>query len=254
MLSIKEIHFSIEENLQGLGSYVYGDIEPEQVDDAINAVLSEILIHVSDTKNKHKLNSVEKLIYNSSLVRHLEIPVKENDDYVAYLHSSNANIVNVNVLTYDKKCKKKVTEIQKDKIYLTESDVKYQDKWYSKCSIIKATDDLSYYGDLSEVKSKIEPAFELDYHDYASYNNYFKTPVWTVESDNIRVKSRKPIAEIQYSYIKTIDNIKVDYCSNKTLMMSEDVQRYVIDKVVLRLAVRTEHNQQKIANLKSETI
>ena len=254
MLSIKEIHWSIETDLQGLGSYVYGDVEPEMIDNAINAILSEILIYVSDTKNKHRLNSAEKIIYNSAVVTHLEIPKKENDEYVSELHSENANVISVKVKEYDKSCKRKSNKIEKGKIYFAETAVKYNDTWYDKCSIILGTDVSDYYGEVSEIKSSFKPAIDLDFHDYKTYNNFFNTPVWSLDGSKIYVKSKKPISQIEYVYIKTIDTMKVDYCLNKTLMLSEDVQRYIIDKVVLRLAVRTEHNQQKIVNLKSETL
>lgn len=258
-MTIKEIHYSIETNLQELGSYYYGDYEPEQIDDALNAILYKIInkassVTAADLKG---LNAAEKLIFSSLIDEVCTVPDKEESLFYVDL-GTEINVQSVNVLTYDTKCKKAVTSstLTAKKYYRTKTDVKYKGTWYPKCSFFQAdASDLTYYGTVEEVPTRREAAQEVTFIQLdLLHNGLFNTPMWANKGDKLYVSSKKPIVSVCYDYVKNFTGGVVSYCNNVTIPFNETLQRYIIEQAVQRLAIRSGEEQQKIVNLKTENL
>lgn len=257
-MTIQEIHYSIENNLQELGSYYYGDYEPEQIDDALNAILFKIINKASSVTSADLkgLNAAEKLIFSGLIDEVCSVPDKEESLFYVDL-GTETNVQVVSVLTYDVKCKKPVTSstLTAKKYYRTKTDVKYKGTWYKKCSFFQAdASDLTYYGTVEEIPVERVAASPVSFNQLDSLAGRFTTPLWTNRGNKLYLTYNKPVVSICYSYVKNFAGGIVSYCNNVTIPFNETIQRYIIELVVQRLAVRSGEEQQKVMNLKTENL
>ena len=257
-MTIQEIHYSIENNLQELGSYYYGDYEPEQIDDALNAILFKIIHKASSSKDADLkgLNASEKLIFSGLIEEVCSVPDKEEELFYVDL-GTETDVQDVSIITYDVKCKKPVTSdtLIAKKYYRTKTDVKYKGVWYKKCSFFQAdASDLTYYGTVEELPVRRIAASEVSFTQLDSLAGRFNTPLWTNRGNKLYLSYDKPVVSICYSYVKNFTGGIVSYCNNVTLPFNETIQRYIIDLAVQRLAIRSGEEQQKIVNLKTENL
>ena len=248
MLSNKEIHYIISTELQTLGANYYNDFEKEEIDTVINGVLFNLETVIKDKKaNGTHLSSLEKEFFNASLSSLCSKPTYKDGTYEIDLES--VNVQNANFRIYDKNCKssKTATSIDDKQVYIANTDTLYNDTWYKKCDIIVGNETKDYYGDVSKISSTVKNGQVLGFNEFNSFlKNSFDTIVYSIIGNKLKAISKYPIIEICYDFIKDSSLNKMDSCNNITLNYNENIQRYIINLAVEKLAIITEQNPNKI--------
>lgn len=270
-MTIRDIHILIEQGLQKIGVFAYADIEHDEIDLAIDSVIvREIRNIFRDIDAIQHPNNYERNQYEADFLRILKTKQcinasKVDDGYsidlpIDYLHlisdSSNVLALNCNVKTLDSE-KDDVLEI--GKTYRANGDVLHNGKWYKNCEIFVAeTTDL--YGKVTELATKKMPNRLTKSENINNVltnsltKSNYKSPVSELVGNKLIVYTDNSfkLSQICITYIRLPK--KVSYRNDITIEFPEDVQYYIVDKVVQHLAIRIEENQQKIVNLKSENI
>jgi hypothetical protein len=270
-MTIKDIHILIEQGLQKIGVFAYADIEHDEIDLAIDSVtMREIRNIFRDIDYNQHPNNYERNQYEADFLRILKekkcITANKTDDGYSidlpsdYLHlvsdSSNVLALNCDVKTLESE-KDNVLEIGKS--YRANGDVLHNGKWYKNCEIFVAeTTDL--YGKVTELATKKMPNRLTRSENIGNIltnsltKSNYKSPVSELIGNQLIVHadSSFKMSQICITYVRLPK--KVSYKNNVTIEFPEDVQYYLVDKVVQHLAIRIEESQQKIVNLKSENI
>jgi hypothetical protein len=270
-MTIRDIHILIEQGLQKIGVFAYADMEHDEIDLAIDSVtIREIRNIFKDIDGIQHPNNYERNQYEADFLRILKekkciTATKTDDGYsidlpTNYLHlisdSSNVIALSCNVKTLDSE-KEDVLEIGKS--YRANGDVLHNGKWYKNCEIFVAeTTDL--YGKVTELATKKVPNRLTKSENIGNILNNsltksnFKSPVSELIGNTLTVyaDSSFKLSQICITYVRLPK--KVSYYNDITIEFPEDVQYYLVDKVVQHISIRIEESQQKIVNLKSENI
>lgn len=245
MLSIKEIHYIIETELQTLGSYYYNDFEPEEIDEVINSVIFAITSKIKSKKDYQSFNVLEKQIYNQLLTTRCDIPTLKDGVYELDLDSDN--LLNANFTVYNSKCKShvKVDSIKNGSVYLVNKDTLYNGKWYLKCEFITGNSVSDFEGDVTLIDSAVKNGQLVSQSKFSSYSsNFFDTIIYSQVGKKLKTISKFPISKVCYDYIKDFDSLsKASYCNGVTIQMSESLQRFIIELSVNKLNTILEKNQ-----------
>jgi hypothetical protein len=243
MLSCKELHFAIETDLHNLGAFQYGDFTTEEIDYEINQEVARIIRELP-LKKDSQLNSVEKNLITELTKTDCTVPTKDNNLYKVVLPTNYSKVIRVQGITLDKNCLKKVDKIEENKFYFVNLDTLYNGIWYKKCDTIKGTNISDFYGDVSEIKQNTKVFAEVKPDLAGQFSN-----TYSIVGNNVEINSTDELLEVCVTYISGGTGVKTDCCNNITLALSEDTQRFVIDRVVKRIAIVSEQNQNKINNL-----
>lgn len=250
MLSAKEIHFAIDNQLT-LNSSQTRSYESEELDDIINATVIKLInsINVKEIKDR---TDIEDSIIRGTKKTFYTIPLKENGEWSFTLPTDYLSTTSAKATLYSTSCTSKATKVVKGNIYRAKTKVKYKNVWYNKCAIIIGDTEETFDGELEKLDSAVKPAINVDYKIYDITNLPYK-PLYTIEGDKVKIKSKIPLVDFYFTYFAQFgESDKISLCDNQTLNFQENVQRYIIERVVLQLANITEESQQKISNFKSE--
>lgn len=251
MLSAKEIHFAINNQLT-LNSSQTRSYESDELDDIINAKTIQLINSITSKEIKDRTD-IEDSIIRGTKKTFYTIPIKENNEWSFDLPLDYLSTASAKATVYNTKCALKATKVVKNAVYRVKSNkAQYKDIWYKYCEVFVGDTEETFYGDLEKLDSTVKPAIGVDYKIYDITSIPYK-PLYTIEGDKVKIKSKIPILDFYFTYFGQFNQAdKIDYCNNKTLNFTENIQRYIIERVVLQLANIIEESQQKIANLKTE--
>lgn len=250
MLSAKDIHFAINNRLT-LNSSDTRNYESEELDDIINTKVIQLINDITSKKIKDR-SDIEESIIRGNKKTHYTVPTKDGKEWTFTLPTDYLSTTSAKATLYSTSCISKVTKIEPKKIYKAKGKVKYNGVWYDNCDIIYGSNITTYYGEVEKLDSASIPAIDVDYKVYDITNLKYR-PVYTIEGNTVKIKSKTPLYDFYFTYFGQFSNEdKIDYCNNQTLNFQENIQRYIIERVVIDLANIVEESQQKIVNFKSE--
>lgn len=241
MLNCNEIYLLIETELYNLGSLKYADFTQKEIDSEINQILYS---SIEEMLNNKKRSTFEQSFINTITKEICVVPEKTGTNtYKVPL--DNQNVIYGKGTTLDTTCKRKADSIENNKYYEVQTeDAKYVDTWYKKCDIVKGGSDSSIYGVVKEIKKTEKVFYNVNSSVYSTFEN-----TYSVLGNELLITTSEKLQEFCYNYIDNDNLNKIDCCNNKTLEYNEKIQRYIIDKVVIKLSTISEQNQNKINNL-----
>lgn len=249
MLSNQDIYFSIETNLQTALGYTYRRVEFEEYDDVINSIVNKEIEEI--VKKQVKTSFEDRILSELEIQESFEINTKDSEHKINVdfetIHSSSSYLINT-------KCTGTAIEvIQEDKYYFAPSKVKYNGKWVD---YFIGKDNPSFYTTDKVVNAIIKEKQNIvlnpiEYSIYKTRKLY--SPIITIQDKVLKIFTNTySIIEVFVNHYKSFENIKIDNCNDKTLNFSETIQRYFIEKAVLKLSIIINKEQQQINNLISE--
>lgn len=266
-MTIQQIHIEIEQGLQNIGIFEYADMLHDEIDIAINAVVyKEIRSLWYDIDEKRDSKNFENNQFHTDFLRLLKVkncqtPVKTTDGYKITLPNDYLHLISDTTNVIAKECKGKVvTTLEIGKWYRATGDVLSNGIWYKKCDYFKATGTDVYGDSVEEVPTSVRTNRLTKSEDLPTIlqNSFtksnFKSPVSELVGNELFVYSKNfDVAEICINYLKKPTN--VNFFTNTSLVeFNDDIQKYIIEKTIQHLAIRSEQNQQKIVNLKHENL
>lgn len=252
MLTVQEIHFNILNELT-LGSYSIRDYELEELDAIINQEVYTVLNRINSKKANDR-TEVEDSIIRSLTRNYCTTSTEVNGVYVSDLPDDYSSLIRGNSLVYDKSCKTPVSKIEEGSIYRANEDVLYNSTWYKPCEVFTGGNVSEVYGSVDKLASKYQPSSYVDYNIFDTYNPSIR-PIFTIEGDEVKIKSKLPVSKFCLTYTGQFRNEdEINYCQGTTLNFPDNIQRFFIQQVVLKLSIIADDSQQKVINLKSENI
>lgn len=252
MLTAQEIHFNIVNELT-LGSYSLRDYEQEELDAIINQEIYTVLNNINGKRVKDR-TEVEDSIIRSLTRNYCTTSTKVDNIYTADLPDDYSSLIKGSVLVYDESCKTLVNSVEQGSVYKAKEPVLYNSTWYKPCEIFVGDNVSEVYGAVEKLSSKYQPSSYVDYNIFDTYNSSIK-PIFTIEGDLIKIKSKLPVSQFCITYTGQFKNTdEIDICNGTTLNFPDNIQRFFIKQVVLKLAIIADDSQQKVINLKSENI
>jgi hypothetical protein len=252
MLNAKEIHFLIEQELN-IGSFTQRGYDEVEIDAAINHVTYRLYDEiVSKQQNRDILGEKGSILSNTE-----QLFIRSLNKYECFsvvdgkfkLPDDFSSVVNGTITTYTE-CVGDVSAIVNGVSYKATGDVLYNNVWYKKGDVFVGGQITTVYGNANTIKliTKKENAIEIN---SILFNSYTSKSIFSVIGNEIYVKSKDIISKFCMNYVMKISKFKIDSCNNITLNFPEEVQHWIIDKVILRLMNRDEETQQKIVNFSS---
>ena len=240
MLNCDEIYLAIETKLFNLGSLKYADFNKKEIDSEINQQLFQTVRNFIDTKKKSSFEEE----FLESLVNETCIKPDKTGIGTYKITGIPDNIVYAKGVVLDLDCKQKPKTIENNKYYEMQEQVLFNGAWYEKCDIVKGSVSNSVYGKIKEIKSEEIIFNSVNSSVYSTFEN-----TYSLLGNNLLISTKRKLETFCYYYIKDDNLNKIDCCNNITLNYPEKIQRYIIDKVVEKLATISEQNQNKINNL-----
>lgn len=269
-MNIAQVHMEIEQGLSSLGVFNNGDVLHDEIDIAINTVvyneLREIFKGITLEQNP---NAFERNQYQADFVRLLKdstiISLTKNQDTYEgnlpdnYLHgiSSYSNVINNKKaeLTLDGG-KGDLLEIGKK--YTTQSDVKMGTAWYANGTTFLAS-VTTFYGivtmtSTNKVKNRLIRSEKITHDESSLFATARQSPIAEMIGSKIIIytNNKFEVEDLYFVYIKKFR--KSNYNTGVNLEFSEDVLSYIIQKTIIHLGIQTEQSQQKLVNLRTESI
>lgn len=264
MLSHKEIHFLIDEGLSTFGIFENAGTWHQQLDYVINHVTVTHLTDVLDKPKQIRSNVDKDFLRYLTRETYLDIVSESEGEYNFVLPTSYLEYISSQSrLIKGDCCGEEITkgELKKGKFYQAERATKYEDKWYKKGDHFRVNNTLTFYGGVIELPSTFIANLEVPLDDYNTYKysafyRAARRPLLAVTADKVKITTqRHKIVDVLFTYITGLsDDVKIRYCDEVTLNLSEPMQRFIIDKTIKMLAVWGEQRQEKINNLQNEII
>lgn len=262
-MNINYFHGLVELGLTDFRTIVYDDISPVDLDAAANAALvSVISSYINHTDNNTLFEKQALRIIEALSKEVCQKPVKQKDGtYAIDIATDYLDIINYRAKGISPfSCTQKATTIKENHIYRANGDVKYDNKWYTNCDTFTGNTVSDVYGDVSEIQESDLVLFYLDANAYGNSSNLTlnnptgnKAVVHRV-GNKILIEVDKKITVTQFCYTYISKTESFSSCDNKIPPLSDDLLTYLAEKTVQYIAIRHEQGQQKIVNLKQETL
>lgn len=270
MLTYQEIHLLIEQGLNTLAIFAETSILHEQIDLEMEHVIVNEINEVLNIKDKDR-NVIQKNIAESlSMIVRGEL-VKEDRYYVYTLPTSFLSLSSATLVVGSNDCfdnePDEVTGVYK----ITSDKAEFKGAWYNKGDIISIKSISDKNAITSGIAKKLKTALRkitlvpLNQLESYSYSSTFGLNHPLLGNDQNKVyiyynSKYKSTSEIPLQVIIRLstgefpDTKRLSWCKQQTLDLPVNIQHYFINKVIERLAIINQKDQQNIANLKTETI
>lgn len=267
MLTYKEIHLLVEQGLNSVGIFTEMANLRELVDLAFKRVLNKEISRLMQAEGR--LTSVDSSLYNelTADVR-LDLEKGEGYNYYSSLSSPILSIQSALVTIGSSTCT--TDETGKGWYKVVSDNATYKGKNYVKGDKIKIEEeDLNFltYGEAKKLKTTQLDAIITDKGNFVFYQNSasykYNFPILTYDKNQVKVyyqsKYRQKESDVPLSVdilglVEFSSDRALSWCNKQLLDLPENLQVYLIDKVVSYLAIVNRHPQQNVVNLKTETI
>lgn len=256
-MEITLMHILIDQALQRNESYVDTDHSPDEKDIVINSETYKLVGRIvkgdslSDEENQF-VSDVTRILkkyeeVNTSIGREYST-CNLPDDYMHLLSDESVLFT-----------ERSTTKIVPNSWYKALTEVKYNGIWYDKDSVIVGNNRSDYYGDIVElcpyfVENRLYPSSKIHTILRTQYEKTtVKSPVSELIGKQLRVyQNNFTVRKVRLGYYRK--PVDVNYRKKIDSEFPDNVQYYIIDRVVAKLSTINEQGEQKIQNIKSDII
>lgn len=267
MWNYKEMHLLVDQGLNTLGIFTEEATLHEQVDMTFMHIINKEINRVLELKSIDR-SSVDSLLFDE-FSADVRFGLEKGEGYVykGMLPSSFLTIINANLVVGSTSCT--TDETGKGYYKVVTNSAVYKGINYLKDQIVYIEDDINFVsnGKVKKVKTKTIPLTILDKEKFNFYKNSssykYNFPILTEDKEKVTVyyqtkykdKESDIAIEVEAVALKEFSkNDMISWCNKTTLNISQNLQTYLIDKVIAYLAITNNQTQQQIVNRKTETI
>ncbi len=263
-MTVTEMHIEIEQGLQQSGRFANRKLDPDEYDVAINAETVLLMDNVFKEREAQPSATFEGNMFTAQITaNYKKESVLSPVSSVQYADVTLPNTLHMlinHVVGYW--VEGDITDkVLPNKTYRCEGNVRYDETWYKDGDYFTTgTIVLFFYGSVTEVGLRYYPTrllgserihdFKESYYHRTKRNN----PVTELlNRTTLRVYQKDFVVnkvKAQYSILPAT----VNYRESKHSDLPENVQHWLVNKVIARILSNNNQSQQQIANLKTEVL